>query len=204
MRPIARLGSVCYARALYLPVMNPPNDKPCTISPAMSQPNDGTAPPEFHETDAMTVWPTIAATRLGRLVGRLAAIRIGLGSFFSLGTGFAVLTLPISLTVFAWQLLPIVCRRYTLTDRRIVIRKGLTAVEGHSVGLDQFDTIEVKVLPGQSWHRSGDLAFQREGTEVLRLRGVSRPEVFRQVCLKVQDALISVRKVVRQQEAVRQ
>jgi len=149
----------------------------------------------------MTVWPTIGATEAGRLVGRLAAIRVGLGSFFTLGTVFAVLTIPVSLAVFAWQLMPVVCRRYTLTDRRIIIRKGLSAVDETGVELDQFDAIEVQVLPGQEWHRSGDLVFQRDGTEVLRLRGVSRPEVFRQACLKVQDALISVRRVVQEQEA---
>ena len=149
----------------------------------------------------MTVWPTIGATEAGRLVGRLAAIRIGLGSFFTIGTILAVATIPISLLVFAWQLMPVVCRRYTLTDRRIIIRKGLSAVDEASVELDQFDAIEVQVLSGQAWHRSGDLVFRRDGTEVLRLRGVSRPEVFRQVCLKVQEALISVRRVVQEQEA---
>lgn len=149
----------------------------------------------------MTVWPTIGATEAGRLVGRLAAIRIGLGSFFTLGTILAVATIPISLAVFAWQLMPVVCRRYTLTDRRIIIRKGLSAVDEASVELDQFDVIEVQVLSGQKWHRSGDLVFRQDGTEVFRLRGVSRPEVFRQVCLKVQDALISVRRVVQEQEA---
>ncbi|HYW78262.1 MAG TPA: PH domain-containing protein [Thermoguttaceae bacterium] len=149
----------------------------------------------------MTVWPTIGANEFGRLVGRLAGIRIGLGSFFTLGTVFAVLTIPISLAVFAWQLMPVVCRRYTLTDRRILIRKGLSAIEETGIDLDEFDAIEVRVLPGQAWLRSGDLIFQREGTEVLRLRGVSRPEVFRQVCLNVQDALLSVRRVVQEQEA---
>ena len=167
----------------------------------MSQSNDGTPPNESRGTDAMTVWPTIGANEFGRLVGRLAGIRIGLGSFFTLGTVFAVLTIPISLAVFAWQLMPVVCRRYTLTDRRILIRKGLSAIEETGIDLDEFDAIEVRVLPGQAWLRSGDLIFQREGTEVLRLRGVSRPEVFRQVCLNVQDALLSVRRVVQEQEA---
>ena len=149
----------------------------------------------------MTVWPTIGATEAGRLVGRLAAIRIGLGSFFTIGTILAVATIPVSLAVFAWQLMPVVCRRYTLTDRRIIIRKGLSAVDEKGVDLDEFDAIEVQVLSGQAWHRSGDLVFQRDGTEVLRLRGVSRPEVFRQACLKVQDALLSVRRVLQEQEA---
>ncbi len=165
----------------------------------MTQPND--IPPEPAETKAMTVWPSIAATAPGRLVGRMAAIRAGAGRFFTLGKLMAVATIPVSLAVFAWQLLPCVCRRYTLTDRRVIIQKGIRAVDAESVDLDAFDAIEVAVLPGQQWFHAGDLVFKQSGSEVLRLPGVARPEVFRQTCLKAQRALLSVRKVLERQEA---
>jgi hypothetical protein len=41
--------------------------------------------------------------------------------------------------------------------------------------------------------------FQRAGNEILRLPGVSRPEVFRQMCLTAQQALVSVRDEVQRQ-----
>ena len=69
----------------------------------------------------MVVWPTIGATRLGRLVGRLFGHSDGLGGFFTLGKLMALFTIPLSLGVFCWQLLPYVARRYRITDRRIVI-----------------------------------------------------------------------------------
>jgi hypothetical protein len=113
----------------------------------------------------------------------------------------ALATIPVSLAVFGWQLMPWVCRRYALTNRRILIQKGLSAVEGRSLNLDAFDAMEVVVLPGQAWLHAGDLVFRRGPQEVFRLAGVSRPEVFRQVCLKVQNALRSFRELHRQQAA---
>ena len=151
------------------------------------------------ETPIMTVWPTIGATAAGNLVGRLSGLRLGYG-FFTLGKLFALATIPIALIVFCWQLLPLVCRRYALTNRRVLIQKGLSASDGPFVALDEFDEIAVVVLPGQEWLRAGEVIFQRGGTEVLRLSGVSRPEIFRQTCLKVKRSLLSVQQVRQQQE----
>jgi len=139
---------------------------------------------------------------MGRLVGRLCASKIGIGRFFTLGKIWALVTIPLSLAVFCWQLMPYICRRYTLTNRRIIIRRGLQPLDAKWVDLDGFDTIEVEVLPGQQWLHAGELIFKHGEIEVLRLSGVSRPEVFRQVCLSAQNALLSVRKIVEQQAAV--
>jgi len=167
----------------------------------MKQAIAGVAPPEIDEIDAMTVWPTIGATSAGRLVGRLAAIRLGLGGFFTLGTALAVATIPLSLAVYAWQLLPFLCRRYTVTNRRIIVKTGYRGVERQSIDLDALEAIDVEILPGQQWLHAGELILRRGGAEAVRLSGVSRPEVFRQVCLKARNALMSVREVCRQQEA---
>ena len=165
----------------------------------MKQPIAGVTPPELEEVDAMTIWPTIGAKRAGRLVGMLAAVQTGWGHFFTLGKLWALATIPVSLAVFGWQLMPRVCRRYTLTNRRIIVRKGLMPADERWIGLDEFDGIDVEVLPGQEWLHAGDLVFKRSGIEALRLAGVSRPEVFRQVCLTAQKALVSVREVVQRQ-----
>jgi hypothetical protein len=164
----------------------------------MNQPIAGVFPPELGEAMTMTVWPTIGATAAGRLVGRLAAVPWGY-NVLTLGKLLAVATIPISLAVFAWQLMPYVCRRYTLTNRRLVIRRGLRATDERWISLDEFDAIDVEILPGQEWLRAGEVIFKRAGTELLRFSGVSRPEVFRQVCLKARAALMAVRDVLRQQ-----
>jgi hypothetical protein len=168
----------------------------------MKSPFPGYVPPELDELDAITVWPTIGAHPLGRLVGRLCASKIGIGQFFTLGKFWALVTIPLSLAVFCWQLMPYICRRYTLTNRRIIIRRGLQPLDAKWVDLDGFDAIKVEILPGQQWLHAGELIFKRGETEVLHLSGVSRPEVFRQVCLNAQNALLSVRNVVEQQAAI--
>ena len=159
------------------------------------------APALPRETLISTVWPTIGATAAGRFVGALANIRIG-WMFFTVGNLMALATIPISVTVFCWQLLPIVCRRYALTNRRIVIQKGLSAVEGPCIRLDEFDAIEVRVRIGQKWLRTGELIFLRNDEEVFHLSGVGRPEIFRTVCLKARTALVAMREINQQPAAV--
>ncbi len=158
-------------------------------SPPISQPA---------ERISKVVWPTIGATGCGRLVGQLCAVRVGIGTFFTLGKLLAVATIPISLGVFAWQLLPGLMRRYCLTNRRILVQKGLTRVEEGSIGLDEFDTVEIRVLPGQEWLHTGEMVFLRDGLEVFRLAGVPRPQIFREVCLKQRMSLLPIRDVLQQ------
>lgn len=167
----------------------------------MHHPISGVVPSELSEVTCRVVWPTIGATRAGRFVGQAGAVRLGYGEFFTLGKLLALATIPITLAVYAWQLMPYVCRRYALSNRRIIIRRGLLPVDEHWIELDEFDTVEVEELPGQQWLHAGEIVFKREGNEVLRLSGVSRPEVFRHVCQSAHDALISVRNVVEEQLA---
>jgi hypothetical protein len=153
------------------------------------------------EATLKLVWPTIGATRFGRTVGSLAGLRLPGDRFHVVGRMLAFATIPVSLAVYAWQLLPVVTRCYRLTNLRIQVLAGLSRVECGSVGLDDFDSIQIEVLPGQEWLRAGDLSFRREGQEVFRLPGVSRPEVFREVCLRARTALVSVRQVLSRQGA---
>jgi hypothetical protein len=168
----------------------------------MAQSVAGIMPSDLAEVTCKVVWPTIGATRAGRLVGQLADVRIGLGRFFTVGKLLALATIPVSVAVFGWQLMPYVCRRYAVTNRRIIIRKGLKPIDERWIDLDEFETIDVEILPGQRWLHTGDLIFRHAGQEVLRLSGVSRPEIFRRVCLSAREALVSVRTVVEQQAAV--
>jgi hypothetical protein len=168
----------------------------------MKQAIAGVVPPTIAEATSMVVFPTIGSTGAGRLVGRLASIRAGVGRF-TLGALLAVMTIPISLAAYVWLFLPFVGRRYRLTNRRIVVQRGLRPEDFQAIGLDEFDTVDIEVLPGQQWLRCGDLSFRRQGQEVLRLSGVSRPEVFRAICLEAQRAFTSVESVRRAQSADR-
>ena len=166
---------------------------------AMSQIQSSPTNPET-EIPVMTVWPGIGSMAIGRWVGRQAGNRLGYG-FFTLGKLLTLATIPFSLVAYLWRLMPGACRRYSLTNQRLVIQHGLTAKDGPSISLGEFETIEIAVLPGQDWLHAGDLIFKFNGKEVFHLSGVSRPAAFRQVCLKARNAMIRGRQVCQQQGA---
>jgi hypothetical protein len=159
---------------------------------AAQQPIAGVTPPEVREVAVMTIFPTLGAYASGRLMGQLCGVRAGFG-FFTLGKLFAVLLIPMAIGVFVFSLLPGVIRRYTLTNRRVVIQKGLRAIDERWVDFDRFDAIDVEVLAGQEWYPAGDLIFRLGQIETFRLAGVSRPETFRHTCLGARRGYLGAR-----------
>ena len=152
----------------------------------------GVTPAETREVTIMTVFPTLAATTPGRLIGRLCQMKAGLG-FFSLGKLFALLLIPFAIGLFAFMLAPGIIIRYRLTNRRIVVQKGLRGIDQRWVDFDRFDAIDVEVLPGQEWYPAGELIFRRGPIETFRLSGVSRPETFRRTCLAARAGFLGAK-----------
>ena len=143
----------------------------------------------------MTVWPSVAKYGLGRTLGTLFDIRWPDVYFFRLGRLIALASIPVALVLFFMRIAPFIATRYRLTNRRIIVERGLTGVEDKSVDLDRFDTINVEVQPGQSWYEAGDLVFKLGNVETFRLEGVSRPVVFREICLKSHLAHAGVKRI---------
>jgi hypothetical protein len=160
----------------------------------MPQPIAGVAPAEVQEVTVMTVWPSVAMFGLGRALGRLYAIRWPDVYIFRLGNVIALATIPVALVLFFLRIAPAIGTRYRLTNRRIVVERGLTGVPERWVELDRFDSITIEVRPGQEWYDAGDLVFRLGAVETFRLPGVSRPEAFRQTCLKARMAHVGVQR----------
>jgi len=153
-------------------------------APSPAEPISGVVPAELREVTVMTVWPSVAKYALGRSLGSLFAIRWPDVYIFRLGNLIALLSIPIALVLFFVRIAPGIGTRYRLTNRRIIVERGLTSVEDKAVDLDRFDRIEIDVLPGQGWYHAGDLVFKLGNVETFRLEGVSRPAAFRETCLK--------------------
>ena len=188
---------------------------------AMKQAITGVVPSELGEATIMTVWPTIGAHRAGQWLGRMCSIG-GSRNPFALGKLFCIFPgIPLALLFFVASLAPPIPfagyfnRRYWLTNRRVVeLRDRLfwktyrplglpvpfMAIEygdiAKAVDLERFDAIEVEVLPGQEWFPAGDLIFKLGNVETFRLAGVSRPQTFRETCLKAQRAYVGVKKAI--------
>ena len=148
-------------------------------------------PISSREATVMTVWPSVASTGLGQALGRLYRIREGFGPL-SIGRLALLATVPVGLALYLSMRLPWAIRRYRLTNRRVMIERGVNAKVEQYVDLDRFDAIDVVVGPGQEWYAAGDLVFRRGAIETLRLPGVSRPESFRRTCLETRQAYVAV------------
>jgi hypothetical protein len=157
------------------------------------------SPAETKEVMVMTVWPSVAALAPGRALGRAFAIKWPDVYIFRLGNLLALLSIPLVLPLYFLKVLPFLATRYTVTNRRIVVLRGIVGKEEKFVDLDRFDTVEVVVQPGQEWYHAGDLVFRQGAVETFRLEGVSRPEAFRATCVKSQMAHAGVKKVREQQ-----
>lgn len=151
----------------------------------------GVFPPTISEATIMTVWPSVGATSLGQWLGRLFRIRSGCGPI-TVGRLALLASMPLGLMLYLSMRLPWAIRRYRLTNRRVLIERGINPRVEQYVDLDRFDAIDLVVNPGQEWYASGDLVFRRGPIETLRLPGVSRPESFRQTCLKVRQSYVGV------------
>jgi hypothetical protein len=174
----------------------------------MSQPIAGVYPETISEATIATVWPSLGATAYGRWWGRRFANKIGLTVFgipLTIGRLMALVSIPFILPIYFHMLvprLPLVlfgwpnpaCRRYRLTNRRVIVEQPFGGGEQRSVSLDRFDSVELQVRPGQEWYPAGDLVFRNGAIETFRLEGVPHPEPFRQTCIKAQQAHAGVRK----------
>ena len=141
----------------------------------------------------MTVWPSVGSTGLGKALGRIYRIREGFGPI-SIGRLALLATIPVGLMLYLSMRLPWAIRRYRLTNRRVMIERGINPKVEQYVDLDRFDAIDLDVSPGQEWFACGDLVFRRGPIETLRLSGVSRPESFRRVCLEARQAYVGAAK----------
>lgn len=135
------------------------------------------------ESTALIVWPSVSATSIGQFLGRLYANKAGV-SFFSVGNLFVLLSIPVAIPLYLWNVLPVVGTRYRITNRHVNVERGVQGVMERQIALDAFDQIEVRQQPGQAWFRSADLVFFKGEEEVFSLPGVPYPEGFRTACQK--------------------
>ena len=165
---------------------------------SMKQPIAGVVPRDAAEVTVMTVWPSISAYPSGRFLGRMYAIHTG-PYIFRIGNIIALASIPHALALYVYRILPFLGVRYKLTNRRIIVQRGLMAVDDKSVELDRFDSIAIEVQLGQQWFKAGDLVFYLGNVETFRLEGVSRPEAFRTVCMNSRNAYVEVHDALQRQ-----
>ena len=128
---------------------------------------------EVAEGRVREVWPSVASFPAIASIGQMLTRTIILAPL-----GWLVMS-----TVYFGKLMPFLMRRYTLTNRRLMIRKGWHGSVGQEVPLSAIDEIRVVVDGNNTFFRAADLQIVGAGQVLMTLAGVPDPESFRQVVL---------------------
>ena len=142
------------------------------------------------ETVIEDVYPSIAASGLGRFLGQLMdSIPGSINGIRLSQVLFAPLVAPLALAGYAKFKVsgPV----YLLTNRSVQVRSALGRNLMQSAPLAEVDDIEIRIAPGQSFYQAGDLVLlNSRGDVLLTLAGIPRPERFRQIILDAREARV--------------
>lgn len=136
----------------------------------------------------MTVYPSIAGTDLGKILGRLyesMPTRVG-------GIKLSHLLFPLPTSIIAIQVyfhLKIFGNVYALTNRSLQFRKSIGNRLIREVPLSDIGQVIVRQEPGQEFYPAADLdILNKAGDTIMTLPGVLRADVFRETILEARDA----------------
>jgi hypothetical protein len=139
----------------------------------------GLTPPQLDEAKIRDAWPSVAAyprlAALGRFLMRRTIILAPLA--------WLILALPYFLKV-----VPGLARRYTLTNRRLMLQRGMRPQPAEQVPLDQIEAIHVREDANSAFFRAATLEIVSGGQVIMRLPGVPNPEAFRHAILNACQA----------------
>jgi hypothetical protein len=149
--------------------------------PSTRQAITGVVPPDVGEALVREVFPTVLAG--GAAVPSLA--RTFMKSIVLAPVGWLLLA-----PLFAKKLLPFVSTRYALTNRRLMIQKGLKPSPVQEVQLRDIDDVRLVDSTRDDFYLSATLEILSGGKVVLTLPGVPEPEGFRRAILSAVSAWV--------------
>jgi hypothetical protein len=149
---------------------DPSNSQPAAPRQAVA----GLTPPQVGEAVIREAWPTVlnaspAAAALGQKLIR---------SVFLAPLGWLLLA-----PLYFKKIMPFLARRYTITNRRVMIRRGLKPSPTHEVALADIEDVRLAAGSLDEFYKSGTLEVIAKGQVALTLTGVPEPEGFRRALL---------------------
>jgi hypothetical protein len=140
----------------------------------------GVIPPQLAEARIREVYPSVAAFPLFA----------GLGLLLTRTYVLAPLAWLLMSVVYFGKVLPVVMRRYSLTNRRVMIRKGWRGTPGAEAPLDKIDEVRVVADGNSDFFRAGTLEIVSGNQVILTLPGVPEPHSFRWAILNARNAWV--------------
>jgi hypothetical protein len=153
----------------------PPPSDPAKPGPTISrQAVAGLTSPQTCEALIREAWPTVVDANAGLAALGKKLIR----SIFLAPLGWMLLA-----PLYFKKILPYIARRYTLTNRRIMIQRGLKPVPVQEVALADIDEVRLPEGSFDPFFETGTLEVIVKGQVALTLTGVPEPEGFRRTIL---------------------
>jgi hypothetical protein len=140
----------------------------------------GLIPPQSGEAIIRDVWPSIASRpAVAGLARGLTRTVVG-----------APLAWLVLLPFFVLSIAPFVARRYTLTNRRLMVRRWPQRRVVQEIPLGDIDEVRIRRDANSGFFRSGDLEILSQGKIVLTLPGVPEPDSFRHSIIQAYTAWV--------------
>jgi hypothetical protein len=133
----------------------------------------GVVPPQVAEALIRRAWPSVAAFPAVATLGRVL-----IQSFVGAPLGWALM-----LPFYFKKVLPFLGTRYALSNRRVMIQRGLSATPAESVNLSVIDGVQIKEDANSEFFRAATLEIISQGKTVLTLPAVPGPQAFRHAIL---------------------
>lgn len=151
-----------------------------------SQPIAGVSPSQERVLDV--VYPTVAVTAPGRLIGSIMdCIPVQIWGMKLSNLLFGLPLAPFGL--IGYLQLKVLGQRYILTNRSISIAGVLNGAVVKQIALKDIAEVAIEVRSGQEFHRAGDLVLlNAKGDEIARLSGVARPDRVRRLIVDAREA----------------
>jgi hypothetical protein len=127
------------------------------------------------------VFPTV----LGLNAGAAQLAKALMRSLVLAPLGFLVLG-----PLFALKFAPVLCKRYTLTNRRLMIQRGWKPSPVQEVALADIDEVRLDPQAIDAFYLSGALEIVSKGSVVMTLPGVPEPEGFRHAIVNSMHAWV--------------
>lgn len=140
----------------------------------------GVVPPDAGEAKIREAWPSVAS---------VPAVA-GLGQTLTRTIILAPLGWLLMSAVYFGKLLPFAATRYTLTNRRIMIRRGWKGTPTHEVPLARIDDVRVVNDAQSDFFRAGTIEIVEGGKVALTLPGIPEAEAFRIAILNARNAWV--------------
>jgi hypothetical protein len=149
------------------------------VGAGLRQAVTGVVPPQTGEARIRESMPTVVGIQAGMAGLGKRLIRL----IVTAPLGWLVLA-----PLFAVRIAPFLCKRYTLTNRRIMIQRGLRPAPVAEIALADVDGVRIVPDSVDEFFRSGDLEVISRGEVKMRLAGVSEPESFQRSILSAASA----------------